>query len=505
MVLLRNLLFNQLGFIVSITTAFFLSPYVVHTLGDSLYGIWSLIMSLTGHYGLLTFGIQGATTRHIAYSAGKGDYERMNAYINSALRMLLPAAGLCVLVGALFASFMEQLFDIDPAHIFDAKLACFMVSITIGITFAFVIFSCVLSAFQRFDTINLIRTGILLFRTFMTVLMLSRGYAILGLAVMGLLADLLNGLLFMFAAKFQCPHWKLASRYANWQTLKELLAYGVKSLTGQMALTLIYQCDLFVIGIFLAPEQITIYSLGATLLFYIVQFTNAIVYVFDPYATQLYARGGMAALRPFYLQGSRFIYALAGVIVAGCLSFGKPFFTLWIDAAHVESAVILWLLVMQQLFGIGTRFGNCILVATGRIGKVNAVIVSGGLIKILLSVIFIQFWGIRGVAVSTVLPMFIIDAIWFIPYLARLIEAPARQIYVKSVGSGLLLLSVGAALGRLTTTFLPPDSWGMLLLDIGLMLTGCGLCALVILPERIGEVAWKEMALTKVKSLIMPK
>ncbi len=43
----RNIVANWIGYGASLVIMFFMSPFVVHTLGDVQYGVWSLMMSLT--------------------------------------------------------------------------------------------------------------------------------------------------------------------------------------------------------------------------------------------------------------------------------------------------------------------------------------------------------------------------------------------------------------------------------------------------------------------------
>jgi hypothetical protein len=54
--LLRNVLSNWAGFLVEACVAFYLSPFVIHTLGDTSYGIWILLTSLTCYFGILNGG-----------------------------------------------------------------------------------------------------------------------------------------------------------------------------------------------------------------------------------------------------------------------------------------------------------------------------------------------------------------------------------------------------------------------------------------------------------------
>src|SRR2546427_3011707 len=60
---LRNVLSNWGAFAFAAVVNFALAPVVVHALGDTAYGVWSLLVSLTGYLGLLDLGVRGAVTR----------------------------------------------------------------------------------------------------------------------------------------------------------------------------------------------------------------------------------------------------------------------------------------------------------------------------------------------------------------------------------------------------------------------------------------------------------
>src|SRR5437762_513991 len=57
---------NLVAFVTSSLVAFFLSPFVVHHLGNSAYGVWVLINSMLAYMGLLDLGLRGAVTRFTA-------------------------------------------------------------------------------------------------------------------------------------------------------------------------------------------------------------------------------------------------------------------------------------------------------------------------------------------------------------------------------------------------------------------------------------------------------
>ena len=63
----RNLTANWIGYAVNLVVMFFMSPFVVHTLGNVDYGVWSLMVSLTGYLGLTELGTRAGIGRFINF------------------------------------------------------------------------------------------------------------------------------------------------------------------------------------------------------------------------------------------------------------------------------------------------------------------------------------------------------------------------------------------------------------------------------------------------------
>ena len=47
-VLARNILGDWSGFAVHVLVTFFMTPFILHSLGDARYGVWLVMMGLTG-------------------------------------------------------------------------------------------------------------------------------------------------------------------------------------------------------------------------------------------------------------------------------------------------------------------------------------------------------------------------------------------------------------------------------------------------------------------------
>ncbi len=72
--ILRNVGSSWFALGVNVLVGIFLSPYILHRLGDEAFGLWILIFSATGYYGLFDLGIRSSIVRYVAkYSATAGE------------------------------------------------------------------------------------------------------------------------------------------------------------------------------------------------------------------------------------------------------------------------------------------------------------------------------------------------------------------------------------------------------------------------------------------------
>ena len=61
-----NVLWNWTNYGLKLAVAFYITPLLIERLGDTSYGVWILLSSILGYYGLLNFGIDSALVHHIS-------------------------------------------------------------------------------------------------------------------------------------------------------------------------------------------------------------------------------------------------------------------------------------------------------------------------------------------------------------------------------------------------------------------------------------------------------
>ena len=105
----RGVALSWLARVCGLAIAFFVTPILVHGLGEATYGLWSIVMALTGYYGLIDLGIGKANTKYIAEFDAKQDDKSVQRVVDTSVSayavMALVISMIAVVLGFCFPWF----------------------------------------------------------------------------------------------------------------------------------------------------------------------------------------------------------------------------------------------------------------------------------------------------------------------------------------------------------------------------------------------------------------
>jgi O-antigen/teichoic acid export membrane protein len=180
--LFRGSFLRVASLVINILVAFYMMPFVIGVLGDRWYGLWTVLGSLMGYYSLLDLGLSTATSRYIAVAKGKSDIDERNSIIVTSLIIFL-VIGLFTLMISFCVAMASPLFFKDLEEIKAFKLVTIILGTSVALSFIFSIFQGMLSAYLRFDFINITGLLSLFIRTALIVYFLKSGYGIIALGI----------------------------------------------------------------------------------------------------------------------------------------------------------------------------------------------------------------------------------------------------------------------------------------------------------------------------------
>src|SRR5215472_7996295 len=234
-----------------IVVAFFLTPFVIHHLGDRMYGLWALVGTFIGYYGLLDLGLASAVSRYIARALGKGDREECGTVFNAALELYL-ALGLVVIVLSLVLALLSTRLAHSPQ---DAALfwkITLILGFSLALSFPINVLGGLLNAELRMDSVALTEILTLVLRTSLIVAALLAGGKVLALAWVTFLSNVPRLAAYFAIAHRQCPWLRFHVQPLFGQSTKLLFSYGVFALVAQLSDQLRFNADSLVMTAFVS-------------------------------------------------------------------------------------------------------------------------------------------------------------------------------------------------------------------------------------------------------------
>jgi len=251
--------------IAQVVVSFFLTPFVIRSLGDRLNGFWVLVATFIGYYGLMELGLGAAVSRYIAEALGKGDREKCGRVFTASVALYSVLGAILMILTGIIA-LLSHLFVHSPqdAHLFSKIIL--VLGLSVGISFPARAYSGLLTAELRFDVLAATDFFYLLLRTGLIVSVLSAGGKVLALAWVTFLAGLPRMAIYIFASRKLCPWLRLrASPWFSTET-KRLLSYSAYAFVSDIADRLRFNIDAIVITGMVGLSAVTLSAcLGVSL------------------------------------------------------------------------------------------------------------------------------------------------------------------------------------------------------------------------------------------------
>src|ERR1700733_14667049 len=140
---------------VSILVGIFLSPFILHRLGNTVYGAWILVFSVTGYYGLFDLGVRSSIIRYVSTYTATNDMEGLRRLINTALAGYTAIGVITLLVTVLISFNISSAFTVPAAFVIMARWLFLIVGASVALGFPAGVFGGILEGLGRFYVVNI--------------------------------------------------------------------------------------------------------------------------------------------------------------------------------------------------------------------------------------------------------------------------------------------------------------------------------------------------------------
>jgi len=381
---LSNVSVRLLSYIFRVAMGRLLSPYE--------YGVLNLALPLQFMIILLTSaGIAPSIAKYV--SDTEGDRKRLGVLTTSVLYYYGLGA---IFLGAVFFVFAR------PIGIFvfsDANAVLPLQLSALAMPFGIVV-SVFTGIFQGRRKAHFM-SGVLLFEQLLRVLF-AVFLVVLGFGAAGAIAGSTLGFIiaipFAFAL-FKTLNLKLGR--PSYTVFKEVFWFSIPTSVTALSAFILAYADILLIGYFMSPGDVGIYSAASPASRLIFAFTMALYAVLIPTVSEAWVKDGKTAVKKYFKTA---LFGLAAVVLPATIFsilFSKQIVTMLFTATYLSAAPSFEILVIGAAFLSLFMINSGMFQGLGMPGTPMKILLIFATVDILMNLIFIPSYGIEGAAFAT--------------------------------------------------------------------------------------------------------
>jgi O-antigen/teichoic acid export membrane protein len=421
---------NWSAFVFAVAVNFFLSPFIVHRLGNTSYGIWTLLASVVGYMGLLDLGVQSALTRYVArYHATSRDADA-NRTVSAGLAIFTALGIVAIALSVLFALALIDHLHI-PGHLVPVARQVMIISgLAVAVSLLSGVFGGVVSAMQRFDLASGMEIGIGAARAIGVILAFHLGGGIVSLAIVQLGASIARGIGNFVLARRLYP--ELRPSLWNWSTaeVRMIFSFGAFASVLHISNMVVTSADSLIISAFMPVSAVAFFAIAASLVTYGSAIISSLSRTIAPQVGAMQARLEDAAIREVVLRTGRVATMLILPVGITLVLRGRTFLGLWMGPEYAgRSGDVLQPLAVALVMFAAPHIAGSALIGLNRHRELAPVLAVEAMVNVGLSIYWIGTLGLVGMALATAIPRITIG-LCAIPWLLQrhLAISPRRTI-----------------------------------------------------------------------------
>ena len=464
--LFKGSFLRTVDFSLQVLVSFFMIPIIIHSLGDRMYGIWFLVGSFMGYYGLLDLGLSTAVSRFISRAIGGDDEKDVNRILSTTFGLFL-LLGILVFIIALVLVVFSDHFVTDQKELTAIRLVLLILGINMAIDFPFRAFNGLLNSYLRYDYLTYASVVRLALANGFILESLKMGYGIVSMAFINLAAFMVQRAMLFAYSKTVFTQMKIRPAFFDTGLVKHLFSYSYKSFIAQLADILRFRVDGLVIAAFLNVQLVTYYAVGQKLVDYFGGLILRVTGIMMPLFSQYEARNDFETIRKRFLQVTRVTVILSIFVGTSIIFYGNVFIQKWMGAEFHDSYVILVILTVPMIIALMQSPGVSLLFGISKHHYYAVINTMEGVTNLVLSILLVGKYGFFGVAYATAIEM-IFFKLFVQPFIiCRSIELPVHQFYLGGILSPSVKMLLPLSLFfYFAKGFLKPDYFTLMSLGI---------------------------------------
>lgn len=426
--------------IINMVCGLFLSSYLIRCLGSTEYGIYQTIASFANCLVLFEFGTGTVLVRNVSMALAKKEgKEKIEKEISTiwGVTIFLSVIILIVAIGLYlnFNTIYSRSFS-EKQIIYGKKIFVFIVAYLLFSFYLQTIRSITL-AYEYYSFKPKMALCTTVCRTFLITIFIWRYRFSIIIAIVDLLISLISCIYAWYFCKKNFEI-KIRMKKFDYQILKNSLPLCIAIFLQTIVNQANNNVDKFIIGIFLTPEKVTVYSIALYIFNIFSSLTTIPISMYAPRISHLIAKNvGMQEISEDIIQPCRLIVLIGGTIVFGFIAVGEQFVNIVYGKIYREAWIIAILLMIPMFINMSNGVLVNVLDAINKRMVRSGILVITTIMNVVITVLVIERYEIMGAAMATVFSTFLGQVVIMNIYYKYVINIPVVDM-LKKVFRGII-------------------------------------------------------------------
>ena len=379
------------------------TPLLIRNLGQSEYGLYSLVSSIIGYLTVLDLGFGNAIIVYTSKYRAQGKKEEEKK-LHGMFKIIFIIIGIVAAILGLILYFnVDNIFGkaMTTKEIEKTKIMMLILAFNLMITFSFSIYNSIISAYEKFIFQKIMALINSIMKPLLMIPLLFMGYKSITLCIV---ITIINIIVLLSNYIYCKKKLKISTKYIGFDKVlfKTILGYSIWIFLGVIVDKINWSVDNFVLGAVSGTVAVSIYSLAATLNNLFISISTAISGVLLPKMSKLVAeKASDEILTKEFIKVGRIQYYIIFLMCSGLILVGKEFFMFWAGNKYVESYYISLLLIIPVCIPLIQNLGISIRQAKNKHKFSSIINVFSAILNIIISIPLAKSYGAIGAALGT--------------------------------------------------------------------------------------------------------
>ena len=404
-----GVIFSYVSIILYTVIQLLYTPLLIRKLGQSEWGLYSLVASIIGYLTIMDFGFGNAIIVYTSKYRSCGNYDSEKK-LHGMFKIIFILIGIITgILGIVLFLCTDHIFSatMSVLELKKMKIMILIMSFNLMLSFSFSIYNSIISAYEKFVYQKLISIVGTLLKPILMIPLLFMGYKSVTMCVV---ITFVNAII-IFSNYFYCTRkLKISVKFYGFDSVlfKTIFNYSIWIFLGIIVDKVNWSVDNFVLGAVSGTAAVSIYALAATLNNVFVSLSNAANNVMLPKISKMVSKNANnEVLTNEFIKIGRIQYLIIFLMASGLVLFGKNFIQVWAGKTYTKSYYIALLLIIPTCVPLIQNIGVSILQAKNKHKFRSILLICISVFNIIISIPLAKFYGGIGAAVGTALSVLI--------------------------------------------------------------------------------------------------